>query len=233
MFQAEAELTPAQPADPSTFLPSVAMDAPARAELTKLVNRLFPLASAQMPRRVVFTGTESGNGNTWMCAHAAEILASQVSGSVCVVDCNLQSPALHQQFSVENHFGLADALRGDQPVRHYARPLRQNLFLVSCGASSEDAQWLLTSDRMRARLNELTGEFDFVLIDAAPLNSSNQGVFLGQLTDGVVLVLKAHASRRDSASEMIQQLQASNVRVLGAVLNQRTFPIPEKIYKRL
>jgi Mrp family chromosome partitioning ATPase len=79
----------------------------------------------------------------------------------------------------------------------------------------------------------LSAEFDYVLFDVAPLNGSNHGVILGHLSDGVVIVLKAHATRRDSTRETIQGLQASRVKVLGAVLNQRTFPIPERIYNRL
>ncbi len=121
----------------------------------------------------------------------------------------------------------------DGPIREYATQLRQNLWLVSCGASSESALGFLTSDRMRRRVAELSAEFDYVLFDVAPLNASNHGVILGHLTDGVVIVLKAHATRRDSTRETIQGLQASRVKVLGAVLNQRTFPIPEKIYNRL
>jgi Mrp family chromosome partitioning ATPase len=83
------------------------------------------------------------------------------------------------------------------------------------------------------RISELRSEFDYVLMDVAPLNSCNHSMFLGGLSDGVVLVLKANSSRRDSTREAIQQFQDANVRVLGAVLNQRTFPIPERIYKRL
>jgi Mrp family chromosome partitioning ATPase len=46
-------------------------------------------------------------------------------------------------------------------------------------------------------------------------------------------VLKANSTRRDATREIKQQLQAANVRMLGAVLNQRTFPIPERIYNKL
>ncbi len=232
-FQPEAEPRPVPAAEVSSFLPSLPIDGIARDEITKLVHRTFLLAGAEGPRRVVFTSTESGNGGTWVCAHAGEMLASQVSRSVCIVDCNLQSPSLHKQFMIENHHGLADALQGDGPVRQYATHLRHNLWLVSCGASSESALGLLTSDRMRRRVAELSAEFDYVLFDVSPLNSSNHGVILGHLTDGVVIVLKAHASRRDTTRDTIQGLQASKVKVLGAVLNQRTFPIPERIYNRL
>jgi len=236
MMPAEAEPhTPAsEPVqDTSAYVAPLEIDGMAREEFTKLVHRLFLLTSNQAPRRVVFTATEPGNGTSWVIARVGEILASQVNRSVCIVDCSLKTPSLHQEFGVENHHGLSDALRGDGPVRHYARQLRKNLWLVSCGASSENAHALLTSDRMRMRIAELSNEFDYVLLDVAALNTSNDGVVLGNLADGVALVLKANASRRDSTRDLIQLLQASNVRVLGAVLNQRTFPIPDRIYSRL
>jgi len=68
----------------------------ARDEINKLVQRLFLVPGAHNPRRVVFTGNEPGVGCSWVCAHAAESLASQVQASVCIVDCNLRSPGLHR-----------------------------------------------------------------------------------------------------------------------------------------
>jgi protein-tyrosine kinase len=200
-------------------------------EIVKLVQRLF--LSEQGPRRVVFAGTESGCGCSWMCARVAEELASQGRGTVCVVDCNLRSPGLHQQFGTENHHGLSDALLGPGPVRDYVHRWSRNLWLVSCGASPDTGLTMLGSERMRARIAELRATFDYVLIDAAPLSSCNDAIVLGGLVDGVVLTLKANSSRRETARNVLHELKTANVRVLGAVLNQRTFPIPESLYKKL
>jgi capsular exopolysaccharide synthesis family protein len=214
--------------------PALDIDGSVRDELTKLVQNLFRLPDSTGPRRVVFAGTESGTGCSWICAHVAEILAAQVNASVCVVDCNLRSPSLHQQFGVQNHHGLSDALLGSASVRHYAHRLsRANLWLLSCGAPVENRQPLLASDRMRLRLRELGAVFDYTLIDAAPLNLQNDASVLGGFCDGVILVLKANASRREIASKALQELQAAQVAILGAVLNQRTFPVPQAIYDRL
>ncbi len=202
-----------------------------RDEISKLVQNLF--LSPQGPRRVVFAGTEPGCGCSWMCAHVAESLALQGRGSVCVVDCNLRSPGLHQQFCTPNHHGLSDALTGSGPVREYAHRLSRNLWLLSCGSAAETGLSMLGSDRMRARLTELRSAFDYILIDAAPLNTCNDAIVLGGLSDGVVLMLKANSSRREIARKALHELQSANVRTLGAVLNQRTFPIPEALYKRL
>jgi Mrp family chromosome partitioning ATPase len=72
-----------------------------------------------------------------------------------------------------------------------------------------------------------------VLLDVAAMSDANDAVLLGCGTEGVVLVLKANASRRESARTAIHELQSAKARVLGAVLNQRTFPIPETIYNKI
>src|SRR5271168_613640 len=82
------------------------MDAGQKDEMAKLVQRLFLVPGADAPRVVVVSGTESGSGCSWVCARMAEMLASQVSASVCVVDANLSSPGLHTQFRTENTHGL-------------------------------------------------------------------------------------------------------------------------------
>jgi polysaccharide biosynthesis transport protein len=214
--------------------PALELDESTREEVGRLVHRLFLSPANQGPKHVTFTATESGNGCTSICAQAAEILASQVGASVCLIDCNFDCAAVHKQFSCENQYGLGDALIEDGPVSQYIQPTsRPNLWLLTCGTAHSKSSELLVSDRMRARLAEIRARYDYVLMDVAALHSSNHAMFLGSLSDGVVLVLKANASRRDSAREATRQLQASNIRLLGAVLNQRTFPIPERIYKKL
>jgi Mrp family chromosome partitioning ATPase len=205
-----------------------------REEITKLVQRLFLIPGTSAPHTVVFAGTETSNGCSWLAARAAEILASQVTGSVCLLDCNLRSPSLHQQFGLENHFGLSEALSQSNRIGQYLRPLSMpNLWLLSSGSPTENGAALLGSDRMRARLRELRGENEYLIVDAGALDTGTDGIVLGSLSDGVVLVLKANSSRRDSARKSMKELQAANVPILGVVLNRRTFPIPEAIYKRL
>jgi capsular exopolysaccharide synthesis family protein len=205
-----------------------------RDEMFKLVQRVFMTPGSGRGRMVVVSGIEAGNGCSWICARMAEVLASQVSGSVCVVDANLRSPGLHREFNVPNHYGLTDALQVTEPIRRFVTSLtRPNLWLLSCGAQVERMENMLSSDRMRALLPELQREFDYVLIDAPPIESGDESVVLGRNAEGIVLVLRANASRREKARKAVRDLENSNVRVLGAVLNQRTFPVPESIYRKL
>ncbi|SRR5579871_574868 len=216
------------------FTSSLGMSDSELEEFTGLVQRLFVMPGNDSPRSVVFAAPERGNGCSWVCARVAEVLASQVSGSVCLVDANLRHPSLHEQFSAENQQGLSDALMKPDPVRGFATNLgRQNLWLVSSGSNPEGAQNMLSTDRMRLRMSELRAEFDYVLFDVAALGEANDAMMLSGSSDGVVMVLKANTSRRESARKAVEELQSTKARVLGAVLNQRTFPIPDSIYKKL
>jgi Mrp family chromosome partitioning ATPase len=155
-------------------------------------------------------------------------------GSVCLVDANLRAPSLPEFFGVTNHHGLVDSLRQNGSVRGYAKNLQpENLWLLSCGSLAADSSLLLNSEPMKARITELRKEFDYVLIDSPPLNTYSDGMVLGQLADGAVLVLEANVTRREVTLKVAADLRAAHIKILGAVLNKRTFAIPEALYRRL
>jgi capsular exopolysaccharide synthesis family protein len=206
------------------------LDRVTQEEMLRLVQGIF-LTPGTTARVVMFAGIDSGNGCSHVCAQAAEVLASNVAGSVCLVDANLRTPSLPEFFGVTNHHGLTDSLRNKGSIRDFAKNLRlPNLWLLSCGSLAADSSVLLNSELMKTRIAELRREFDYVLIDSPPLNTYSDGIVLGQLSDGLVMVLEANATRREAALRVADGLRAKQVRVLGAVLNKRTFPIPDSLY---
>jgi capsular exopolysaccharide synthesis family protein len=206
----------------------------AREEVLRLVQRVFLSQTQKAPRVVVFAGIDKGNGCSQICALAAETLSSNVSGSICIVEANFRSPSLPGVFGMTNHHGLTDALLHEGPIRSFVKPLRaDNFCLLSCGSLAADSPSLLNSERIKGRFEELRKEFDYVLIDAPPLTQYADAISLGKVTDGFVLVLEANTTRKEAALRVVENLRATEIRVLGAVLNKRTFPIPESLYQRL
>jgi capsular exopolysaccharide synthesis family protein len=210
------------------------LDDLAQEETLKLVQRVFLLQAGEVPRTVIFAGIDHGNGCSRVCARTAQVLAANVSGKVCIVDANLRSPSLPEYFGMTNHHGLTDSLLQDGPIMSFAKPTgTANLWLLSCGSLAADSANLLNSDRLKARLAEMRKEFEFVLIDTPALSQYADAVSLGRLSDGMVFVLEANSTRRESAIKVMENLRASNVQILGAVLNKRDYPIPESVYHRL
>jgi len=206
----------------------------AREETLRLVQRLFLQQSQKGPRAILFAGIEQGTGCSQICLLVAEILRSAVSGSICLVDANFRSPSLPRLLGTTNGYGLTNALLEDGPVQAFVRPLHiANAWLLSCGSLGPGSLNLLNSQRMKARFEELRTQFDYLLIDAPSLSRYADATALGRLTDGVVLVLEANSTRKETALNVMENLRAAQIQVLGAVLNKRTFPIPELLYRRL
>lgn len=205
-----------------------------REELVKLVQLVFMMPGENSRKVVVFTSAASGNGCSSICVGAAEALAAQAEEPVCIVDSNLRFPSLHLCFDVENRHGLSEALAEGRPIREYVRKLpNPNLWLLPSGAKSSPITGTMSSSRLASRINELREEFRYVLMDSPPINIYSDAIALGQSADGVILIVSANSTRREAARKAKECLQNAGAQLLGAILNNRTYPIPQAIYDRL
>ena len=75
--------------------------------------------------------------------------------------------------------------------------------------------------------------FDFVLVDSPALSTGQRPMRLGQAVDGVFLVVEAGKTKREQIEQAQRHFAASGTRLLGVILNRRTYAIPEAIYKIL
>lgn len=219
---------------PAGTLTSVDRLPPEYEPLISLVQRVFLAPDVEAPRLVIFAGADRGSGCTWVCAHTCRVLAALVSGSVCIVDANLRSPGLHQYFDLQGSAGLTEAISQPVPIRDFMHAVPDGRFSVlGAGAAMPGHDSALDLNRVRSRINELRAEFDYVLVDAPSLDLYTDVIALAGASDGVIMVLGANSSKREPARNAVEELKAARVRLLGAVLNKRVFPIPEAIYRRL
>ena len=212
----------------------LSFDQAAREECLKLVQRVFLGNPATLRQAIVFVGIDRGNGCSQLCTETARTLAANTSGSVCIVDADFRTSSVASILGVSRQRGLAEALVDDGSVRKFTKQLKpSNLWLLSAGAFASNALNILNSDRLRLRMQELRKEFTYIIIDTPALNLYADAITLGRLADGVIVVVEADSTRRESALKGLESLREANIDVLGAVLNRRTFPIPDFIYRRL
>ena len=205
-----------------------------REEEIKLVQRIFPAAGQRSPQIVLFSEVESQAGCAEICIRTAKILAGRGDGSVCVVDANLQSPCLHHYLGIDNSKGLAEAVLESLPIQDFVQKHPEtDLWILPSGSAAGQLGFSGVYDRLRSRMSELRSQFKYVLIHASPLDLDSASILLSRWTDGVVMVVEADTTRRGTARRMKQDLEAANVRILGVVLNNRSFSIPEALYRRL
>jgi len=205
-----------------------ALDSFADEQIRGLVRQLFAPGWPKPCRQVVFSPVDATAEVAAICNRVGEILAEEVSAAICVVDAT-RHPArgdarASQASACEKHFGA---------LRDLSQQVSDNLWLMPNDVffmgneSGPSAAWL------RARLAELRLEFDFTVLHGPVAGAGNEAALLGATCDGVVLVLQANHTRRATAQRVKENLHSANVRLLGAVLSERTFPIPSAIYRWL
>jgi Mrp family chromosome partitioning ATPase len=188
-----------------------------------LVQRIFLQTQQKPPHLVVFAAVDHGSGCSQIAASVARALTASAPGAVCLVEANFRSPALPRMLGTTNYQGFTDALQRPGKIRSFMKPMGNgSLWLLSSGPIAADSPNLLAAERMRARFAELRAEFNFVIIDAPPLSRYADAIALGQLSDGLVLVLEAGSTRQDAALTAVQYVRSSRIQVLGAVLNKGT-----------
>jgi hypothetical protein len=179
-------------------------------------------------RQVVFCSAESGPDVGSICREVSEALALDTSGSVAVVSSD--RPVLsHDEGQIGDEAAIAE--ENGTPLRQHAIRIRRNLWLVPQTdlASNGGVQ----GTPLSSRLCELRREFEYSIVQGPPAGESSEAAALGQSADGIVLVLAAHVTRRATALKIKEKLEAARVRLLGTVLSERRFPVPEAIYRRL
>jgi len=215
--------------------PQIHIDKAVREEEVKLIERVFLIPGENAPRVVAFLGVETPGGAAGICARAGQNLTEKTGLPVCLVDADLNAPALYDYFDLGNHrFALAAASAQGGAVRDHTQGSdRPNLFLISAGHAVAGPPPSWKSGMWLSRLNELRREFQYILIAGPPTTRQGDAILLALCTDGVILVLESQLTRRETARAVKQNLDAANVAILGAVLNNRTFPIPESIFRKL
>jgi hypothetical protein len=203
-------------------------------EITKLVQNLFVNHSIAPPRIVIFTPAVRQSEPDFVGARVAEEIVDQQLGNACVVDADVQHPSLHAYFNVANIAGFTNLLHEQEPIHTFAHGVPGcKLTVITAGPWTRTWTNLMASEAASDRLRELRTEFDFVLICAPPINETPSVAALGPRADGAVLVVEANNTKRDVALRVKQEWERANTRLLGAVLNNRTFPIPPSLYARL
>jgi len=194
-----------------------------------IVKRLYLASEGAAPQAVSFISLERAQADT-LCARVAENLAAQTTGSVCVVDANFESPLTHSHFSLSNNHGLAESLSSDLPIGSFGRRIAgTDLTVIPAGLGRPSA----STERLADRIRELREQFDYTLIRTPLGADAADACFLARLTGNAVLVIEANATRRTKAARVKALLEQNGVAVLGAVLNNRTFPVPQSLYSKL
>jgi len=183
---------------------------------------------------IVFSGFRKGDGASTMALNFANAFAENSANSVVLVDANLRDPILDKQFRMKKKKGLFDILRGNAGMTDIVNEIiPKKLFFISAGQQTKNPITLFETVKFDNFLSQLREKYDLTIFDSAPLLGNPETTLLANKTDGLIMILNAEVTRWEVAKSVKNDLEDSNVRILGAILNRKQFIIPQAIYKLL
>lgn len=171
------------------------------------------------PKTVLVTSAMPGEGKTSLSGHLAISLA-RAGYRALLIDGDLRNPANHRIFDVPLGPGLCEVLRGEVDLTAAVRPTQfPGLAVLPAGRWSLGATQALAGDRWSAVRAAAEAEFDFVVIDSAPILPVADSLLLARHVDGVLLSVLHDHSRVASVAESQHRLMTIGANVLGVVVN--------------
>ena len=207
--------------DPSPMLVAFNNPLSVDAEAFRTLRNSVLLSSIDLPvKTLLISSTIPKEGKTSTAVNFAVVLA-QKGARVLVVDADLRRPALHLQFGTKNDQGLSDLILGEILTAPFVSPLAdlENLCILAAGKKLPLPSEALGSTKFYSLLQQWEKEFDYVIIDSAPLLIVSDSLPLASWVDAVILVTRYNITPMGALKRIRDVLRHSNAHVAGVVIN--------------
>ncbi len=176
---------------------------------TRNENRVFAVTSA-VPRE----------GKSVTTTNLAFTLAEIPHLKVLIVDGDLRQGRIARMLNTKSSPGLADVLRGEAGIDDAVQPTPlPNLFVIPAGRTrGRSATELLSRKIARSVFTRFQREYQYTIVDTPPATTVADIGVIGQMTSGVLFVIRMHRTAEPIARHAIKHILGNNIKILGGLL---------------
>ncbi len=174
------------------------------------------------PQVTLVTSATGAEGKSTLAANLAASLG-QLDNTL-LLEVDLRKPSLANTLKITRAPGLSDLVANqaawDQIAISKVGKEDSDFYAVTCGTLPPNPLELISSQHFQQILEKLKARFKYIVLDAPPILAVSDAAVLGQLSDSVIMAVKAESTTIKMAQEAVSRLKKSNVHVTGAVLTQ-------------
>jgi len=176
-------------------------------------------STSQKRQVVLITSPATMEGSTTVASHLALSL-TRAGRRTLLIDGDIREPSLHKLFGMPLDDGFCEVLRSEIDVVDVIRPTNtEGLWLLSAGHCDMEAIHALATDQPQPIFEKLREEFDFIIVDGAPVLGLSDSISIGQHVDGAILIVLRDHSEVRKVYQAIEMLKSMGIRLLGSVVN--------------
>ena len=172
-----------------------------------LRTRILHPESGKPLRNVLVTSASPGEGKSFVCANLGISFAQGLDHQGLLVDCDLRKPSLEKLFGLPNERGLVNYLRDNEDLSSLITDVGvDKLRILPAGPPPVNPAELLGSEMMEQLIRELGSRYDdrIIFFDSPPLQAASETAILAKYVDGVVLVVRWGAGRREHIKSLVE-----------------------------
>jgi len=188
----------------------------------------------KIPQVISINSMISGEGKTFVSANLSSIFALS-NKKVLLVGTDLRNPKLHSFLKINKALGLSNYLRGensfDEVLTNTEIP---NLYFVEAGPIPSNPTDLLESVNLKTFISTAREEFDFIILDNAPLLLVPDAICTNKLSDLSLFVFRLNYSRKDEIRELNNLVKKHLIKNASVVINcavQRGYGYGKRYWK--
>ena len=202
------------------------------AECCRSIRTNILFMSPDRPLKIMVVTSPSPQEGKTTTAINLGVTMAEAGGRVLIVDTDMRRPRLHRSFGVPNTTGISTVIVGKATLEEaIKRTDVPNLDVLTCGPVPPNPSELLHTERFGVVLADCAKLYDRIILDSPPTSAVTDPAVLGNLADGVVLVIKAGETTREAAMHARRQLATAKARLFGVVVNAIDFSNPAYGYE--
>ena len=193
-------------------------------QFRKLRTYIIKPGMENSTKTILVTSAMASEGKSLIAINFAISIAAELHSYALLVDCDLRNPTLSRSFGFDQGNGLSNYLAGEVELPEIlVKTPVDKLSIIPGGALQENPVELIGSNKMKSLVTDLKTRYAdrYIILDSSPLLATTEPSVINEMVDGIIIVIKAGVTPRESVQQAIKLLDKK--KIIGVVLNDLEF----------
>ncbi|MBO8161205.1 MAG: polysaccharide biosynthesis tyrosine autokinase [Thermosipho sp. (in: Bacteria)] len=188
-------------------------------ESFKLLATNINYSATPEPEIISITSAGPGEGKTITAANLA-ISYAQNGRKTLLLDLDMRRPRVEKVLGIERkNIGFVNHILKDVSMEKITQEYMDNLDIIPVGPLPPNPTALLTSKKFEEFIEKIKEKYEKIVIDLPPILVAADPLIASKHTDGMILVVRAGQTHKHSLRVAIENIEASDTKLLGLVIN--------------
>lgn len=178
------------------------------------------LLTREQENIIMITSSMSGEGKSFAAINLAGIMA--ISGKkVLLMELDLRKPKISSNLGIDNHIGFSSYAIGQASLNEVIKPsgVFENFYVMPSGPIPPNPAELVMLPRITELFDKLRSEFDYVIVDTAPIGLVTDAQLLSKYADAVLYIVRHNYTFKRQVASADELYQSGKMPRMNVVIN--------------